>query len=91
MERSQALKDFIEAHGALFWYTPPPKGDNVTDELLVESVLNYGSMEDIKELFRLAGLKQTAAVFKNMTGRKQLNFYPEIWNYFNLFFLRYAS
>jgi len=33
--RTEALKNFIRENGALFWYTPDDKGENVTDELLV--------------------------------------------------------
>jgi hypothetical protein len=40
MERSQKIKDFINAHSALFWYTMEDKGENVSDELLVETILN---------------------------------------------------
>jgi len=89
--RSVEVRKFIEDHGCLFWYTPAPKGENVTDELLVETILNYGSWEDVLELFNVMGLKNVATVFRGMTGRKKLNYFPEIHNYFNLYFKKYAS
>jgi hypothetical protein len=91
MERTQELKDFINRHQALFWYSPGDKGETVSDELLVESVLNYGTMEEIYYLFSIMGLQNVANIFKNMNGRKKLNIYPEIRNYFELYFDRYAS
>jgi len=89
--RTQELKDFINEHPAFFWYSPGDKGETVSDELLVESVLNYGTMEEIRNFFNIMGLQNAATVFKNMKGRKKLNIYPEIRNYFKLYFNRYAS
>jgi len=89
--RTQELKDFINEHQALFWYSPGNKSENVSDELLVESALNYGTMDEIRNLFNIIGLQNAAMIFKNMNGRKKLNIYPEIRNYFKLYFNRYAS
>jgi len=89
--RTNTLKDFIRENGYLFWYTPEDKGEIVTDELLVETMLNYGSLEQIQTLFDLVGIKNVAKIFKNMTGRKKLNYFPQVWNYFNLYFDKYAS
>jgi hypothetical protein len=88
--RTKALKDFIQKNGHLFWYTPEDKGEKVTDELLVETILNYGSLEQIKTLFDLIGMRTAANIFRNMTGRKKMNYFPEIHNYFDLYFKKYA-
>jgi hypothetical protein len=88
--RTQAVKDFIREHQALFWYSPEDKTITVTDELLVETVLNYGNLKDIHDLFEIMGLQTVAAIFRQMTGRKKLNIYPEISNYFQLYFNKYA-
>ena len=89
--RSSEVKKYIEDHSHLFWYTPAPKGETVTDELLVETMLNYGSLDDIRDLFKVVGLKKVATIFFGMTGRKEQNFFPEIYNYFSLYFKKYAS
>ena len=88
--RSEAVKDFIREHAALFWYSPEDKAETVSDELLVETVLNYGDMDTVRELFKVMGTKQAATIFRRMTGRKQLNYFPEVWNFFNLYFNRYV-
>jgi len=88
--RTDALKDFIRENESLFWYTPEDKGEMVTDELLVETMLNYGDLDQIRSMFRLMGLRNAAQIFRNMKERKQLNYFPEIWNYFNLYFNKYA-
>ena len=89
--RSAEVKKFIDDHGYLFWYSPAPKSETVSDELLVESMLNYGTWEEVHNMFNIMGLKKTASVFWGMTGRKKLNFFPEIHNYFTLYFAKYAS
>ena len=89
--RTQAVKDFIREHADLFWYSPEDKTETVSDELLVEMVLNYGNLETVRSLFQTFGLQNTASIFRQMKGRKKMNFYPEVWNYFNLFFNKYVS
>ena len=63
--RSEELKQYIRDRGTLFWYSPGDKGETVTDELLVVHILNYGTMDDVRELFRVMGLRQVAAVFRS--------------------------
>jgi len=89
--RSPELKKYIDDHQHLFWYSPAPKNETVSDELLVETLLNYGTLEQVRNLFKVMGLKKVASVFEEMTGRKELNFFPEIHNYFSLYFKKYAS
>ena len=89
--RTEALKNFIRENGHLFWYTPEDKGEKVTDELLVETMLNYGDLDQIRNLFELMGLKNVATIFRGMTGRKKMNYFPEIHNFFELYFEKYVS
>jgi len=89
--RTPEVKKFIDDHQHLFWYSPAPKSETVSDELLVETMLNYGSLEEIRGLFKVVGLPKVASIFWRMTGRKKLNYYPEIHNYFNLYFKKYVS
>ena len=84
--RTEALKNFIRENGSLFWYTPEDKGEKVTDELLVETMLNYGSLEEIQALFDLMGMREVVDIFRNMTGRKKMNYFPQVWNFFYLYF-----
>ncbi|MDR2233075.1 MAG: hypothetical protein LBE56_08130 [Tannerella sp.] len=93
-ERSQQLKDFIDRNGSMFWYSPGPKSENVSDNLLVETMLNYGTMEQIKELFDIMGIKTVAKIFFDFINRSERckgNYFETTLNYFTLFFNRYAS
>ena len=88
--RTQAVKDYIDRHQDLFWYSPSPKSEKVSDELLVETILNYGTMDDVRELFQTMGIDNVAQIFRLFTGRKKLNIFPEIYHYFDLYFYKHV-
>ena len=91
--RSQAIKNFINEHQDLFWYSSGDKSETVSDELLVETILNYGSMESVVLLFELMGIDKVAAIFFDSIGKseRRKNNYNELTlNYFTLLFNRYA-
>ncbi|MBS1640270.1 MAG: hypothetical protein JSR12_09430 [Bacteroidetes bacterium] len=81
---------YITKHKNLFWYTPENKLFDIPDSFLVETILNYGSLDDVKELFNLLGIKKVAKTFFSAKERMKLNYYPEIYNFFSLFFAKYA-
>lgn len=85
--------DYIVKHSSLFWYTPKEKLSEISDSFLVETILNYGSLEDVKELFQVMGIKNVAKVFFNSIGlseRRKGNYHELVLHYFTLLFRRYA-
>jgi hypothetical protein len=82
--------EYIKQHASLFWYTPEAKKSEISDSLLVETILNYGTMDDVKALFDLMGIEKVADVFFSAKGRQKLNYYPQIYNFFTLVFNRYV-
>ena len=88
---SPEIKQFILEHRNLFWYTPEDKKEEISDEFLVETILNYGNMDDIRQLINIMGIEQLSIIFFSMQGRKKLNFYPEIHNFFSLLFKKYEQ
>jgi len=92
--RTPEVKKFIEDHQHLFWYSPAPKSETVSDELLVETLLNYGSLAQIQTLFDLMSMREVAKIFFhsiNLSKRRKNNFFEPTVNYFTLFFNRYAN
>ena len=82
--------EYIAQHASLFWYTPEAKKSEISDSLLVETILNYGTMNDVKALFNLMGIEKVADVFFSAKGRQKLNYFPQIYNFFTLVFNRYV-
>ena len=81
---------FIDKHRALFWYTPEERKRAVSDELLVETILNEGTLDDFRELKSILTPRRLAHVFFSAVGRKANNYYPEIRNFFSLVLKQYA-
>ena len=81
---SMSRANYIENHKSLFWYTPEEEKQNISDSLLVETILNEGTMQDVKDLFALMGKEKVAQVFFSAKGRQKNNYYPEIYHYFSL-------
>ncbi len=86
-----AKDTYIRHHRPLFWSVGDNKLSEITDELLVETILNYGTLEDVRELINLLGLGQVATIFyKTTVNRTRHNYFPEVANFFNLYFKRHA-
>ena len=56
-------QDIIAKHSSLFWYTPEAKKQDISDSLLVETILNYGTLDEYRELVAVLGGKRVAEVF----------------------------
>ena len=54
---------YIEERAPLFWSVSPAKRAEISDTLLVETILNYGETEDLRALFDQLGLTRVAAIF----------------------------
>ena len=87
---SNSREEFIEEHRALFWYTPEERKRAISDELLVETILNEGTLDDFRELKDVLTPKRVAQVFFGATPRQIGNYYPEIRHFFSLVLKEYA-
>ncbi len=87
---SPEIKEFIRQHSNLFWYTPEDKKEEISPEFLVETILNYGDINDVRNLIQIMGVEQLTTVFYSIQGRKKLNYYPEIYNFFSILIQKYA-
>lgn len=84
-----AARKIIQNKPSLIWYIKDYKHLNA--ESIIEAVLNYGNFDDVKKLFAALGIKKVARVFRKQLGRSRNNYYPEIINYFRLYFKRHAQ
>lgn len=80
----------IDKNRALFWYTPEDKKHDISDSLLVETILNEGSLDDFRDLVDALGKKHVAKVFFSASDRQKQNYYPEIYHFFSLVLSQYA-
>jgi hypothetical protein len=82
------LETFIKNRSHLFWYIGDL--DKMSDDFILEQVLNFGDFEDVKLLFKIIGIDNAANIFNKQIKGKRCNYRPEIKNYFKLYFKKYA-
>jgi hypothetical protein len=83
--------EFIEKNKDLFWYIKKEAIPNISNEVLVEFIFNYGTWEDVKELIKIIGFQELKRVYETITDRQVGNYHPEILNFMELIVLKYAS
>jgi len=81
-------KEFIENRRDLVWYVKNPK--ELSDDAIVEAVLNYGEWEDVKKIIEILGEEKTAEIFKKNSSKKRSNYNKKTKHYFDLYFKKYA-
>ena len=82
------ISDFVKKRKYLFWSTK--NYDGLSNGAIVEGVLNYGDMNDVRELIALLGIQEVARIFRENTNRARINYDRKIVHYFSLFFKKYA-
>ena len=82
------IKQFIRENGSLFWSVPERNKENISHEVLVEYILNYGDEKNVKKLFDLLGIEKVAEIFYKQSGRPRQNYLKLVKNFFNLYFQR---
>lgn len=91
---SPEIKQFIREHSNLFWYTPEDRKEDISNEFLVETILNYGDKDAVIQLFRLLGINKVAELFFtsiNRSTRRKGNYHEITVNYFTHVFRKYAQ
>ena len=87
---SPELKQFICDHRDLFWSVPEDQKEDISEAVLVEYILNYGTLDDCRNLIRLMGINRISEVFHKADERQKMNYFPEIYNFFSLYFRHHA-
>jgi len=85
------INDFIKKRKHLIWYVK--NYDKLSPESIVEATLNYGDWNDVQTLIKIMGVKKVARIFsaKSKPGKSgRTNYRPEVKNYFQLYFNKYA-
>ncbi len=84
----KAINSFIKKRPHLVWSTK--NYNDISEEAIVEAVLNYGNFDDFKKIIKILGIKRISKIFKEQIKKKRCNYRPEVKNYFRLYFNKYA-
>ena len=88
---SPEFKAFIKEHSSLFWYIREDAKENISFNLLVETILQYGDIPDVKRLFELIGINQASAIFFEQISKRRCNYQPRTIHYFKTYFEKNVS
>ncbi len=64
--------------------------DTVSDDAVVEAVINNGEFEDVQQAIELFGMENVAGIFRSQISKKRHNYSPKIAHYFTLYFDKHA-
>jgi hypothetical protein len=84
-----SLEEFARERRPLFWDVKDPA--KLSPAAILERILNYGDMPDVRELFAIIGIKAAARIFARKIRGKRCNYRPEVKNYFKMYFRKYAK
>ena len=70
------------------WYVKDP--NSLSEESVLEHVLNYGNWEDVQQFIKIKGKDKTAELFNKTLTKKRTNYSPEIKSYFSKYFNNYV-
>ncbi len=90
---TQERADFIRENADLFWFIPETEKTRISDECLVETILNYGTLNAVVRMIGLLGVDRAARIFYDSMARsaRRENHYNELTqNFFRHVFKRYA-
>lgn len=81
-------QDIIFRKPYLAWYVKNPA--QLSDESVLEHVLNYGDWNDVQAYINMKGIQETAKIFYDQAQSERSNYFPEIKHYFGKYFAKYA-
>lgn len=83
-------EQFIDENAILFWYTRKDKLHAISDEVLVEFILNYADLPQIRELLEIIGEKKVAKIVEKniikVKENKRQNYFKSTLNLFGQYF-----
>ena len=80
----------IDENAHLFWYIRKDKLHQISDEVLVEFLLNYGDLPQIADMIKIVGEQKVATIVENniikVKEHKRQNYRLSILNLFGKYF-----
>ena len=78
------VQDIIKKKPYLAWYVK--NLEDLSDESVLEHVLNYGNWQDVQTFIKIKGLESTKNLFNKTLQQTRSNYKDNIKHYFNLYF-----
>ena len=79
----KSREQFIDENAQLFWYIRKDKLHQISDEVLVEFILNYADLHQISEMIKIVGEKKVAKIVEENINKvkehKRQNYRSRKW------------
>ena len=85
------MRDFILDHKTLWWWVAESDLEQLSMSSIVEAILNYGSEQDVADLFKIVTVSKVSEIFKAGNQGIRSNYQPEVITYFESYFKRHVS
>ncbi len=85
------MRNFILAHKTFWWWVAESDLEQLSMSSIVEAILNYGSEQDVADLFKIVTVSKVSEIFKAGNQGIRSNYQPEVITYFESYFKRHVS
>ena len=83
-------EELISVNKHIFWHIPDSKKKDISNEVLVEYIFNFGQWHDIKNLCQVLGYQELKRIYSNLSERSKNNYFKPYLNLFGRIVERYA-
>ena len=85
------MRNFILDHKTFWWWVAESDLEQLSMSSIVEAILNYGSEQDVADLFKIVNVSKVSKIFKAGNQGIRSNYQPEVISYFESYFKRHVS
>lgn len=85
------IKNLFPAIRHLFWWVPESETASLSDDAIVESILNNGNETAVKQLLDYYGIDRVAEIFNRQISGRRNNYRPRTVYFFQKYFQRHAQ
>lgn len=85
-----SLQKLVLKNKSIFWSVAEENLQTLSLPVVIETILNSGDGENIRQLFKIVGLKKTKQIFFSQINKSRHNYSPQAVNFFKAYFKRHA-
>lgn len=80
----ELYKQLVKPRAHLWWWVG--EKENLSEESIVQGILAYGDMNDVKLLFQMIGRERVKQIFSAQISRPRHNYRPQTVHFFEKVF-----
>lgn len=86
-----SLYKLVKENRPLFWSVGEKNLEKISESAVIEAILNFGTLDSVKELFHILGTEKVADVFYQKLSQRRNNYYPQVSTFFDKYFKRHVQ